>query len=506
MLAIALVVLAAALVALVALAIHDLTQKKHAILRNFPILGHLRFWLEAVGPELRQYIMTGNDDEKPFSRDQRRWIYSTAKKQDTYFGFGTDNDVEAPNYLIVKESNFPLLAPADDPEAMTPCGKVLGGHRRREKAFRPASAINVSAMSFGALGGHATEAINRGAARAGCWQNTGEGAISKYHHHGGDLVFQIGTGYFGCRDESGAFSLENLIETIGDNPVKAIEIKISQGAKPCVGGILPAAKVSAEIAAARGITPGVTCLSPPRHSTFSDVDSMLDFVELLADGTGLPVGIKSAVGQMEFWHDLAKAMSADDRGVDFVSIDGGEGGTGAAPLVFSDHVALPFKVAMSRVYRSFAQFELTDHVVFQGSAKLGFPESALLAFGLGCDLVSVGREVMLAIGCIQSQRCHTGRCPTGVATNSAWRQHGLDPASKGERAGNYVVALRSEILQLSRACGVTHPALVTCEDFEVADGLLGTTDAYEVFNYRRGWGVPSSEDIAALKQLMPAPE
>jgi glutamate synthase domain-containing protein 2 len=499
------VALAALVTLLVGVLVHDVVQRRHAILRNFPVIGHLRFVLEAIGPELRQYIVTDNDEERPFSRDQRRWVYTTAKRENSYFGFGTDNDLELSNsYTIVKHSAFPLDAAAEGGDRL-PCAKVLGAGRGRARAFRPASVINASGMSFGSLSGAAVEAINRGAAIAGCWQNTGEGGIAPYHLHGGDLVFQIGTGYFGCRDEHGRFDMARVRDLVAEHPIRALEIKLSQGAKPGLGGVLPGAKVTGEIAAIRGVPIGVTCISPTRHSAFASTDELLDFVERLADETGLPVGIKSAVGEGGFWDELAELMATTGRGVDFVNIDGGEGGTGAGPLSFTDHVALPFKVGFARVYRAFAERELTDGVVFAGAGKLGFPETALFAFALGCDLVNVGREGMLSVGCIQAQRCHTGRCPTGVATQSRWLTRGLDPTLKSVRFANYVAGLRHELLQLALACGVEHPALVGADRIEVLDGRFKSTSVRDLFGYQPDWGFPSIEDRAAINSLMRAP-
>src|SRR5262245_50226902 len=328
-------------VGLVAWVAYDLMQRRHAILRNFPIIGHFRYWHESVGPELRQYIVTDNNEERPFSRDQRRWIYASSKRDNNYFGFGSDNEMEtAPNYLIIKHHAFPLPMPYPgdpgyDPSYRIPCAKILGGTRRRAKAFRPDSIVNLSGMSFGALSGPAVKALNCGAWLAGCWQNTGEGGVSPHHLHGGDLVWQIGTGYFGCRDREGNFSLDRLKDKVDAHPqIRAIEIKLSQGAKPGVGGVLPRSKISPEIAAIRGISRDRDCVSPAGHSVFKDADSMLDFVELVAEVTGLPVGIKSAVGDSGFWADLTRLMGRGDKLVDFVTIDGGEGGTGAGPLVF----------------------------------------------------------------------------------------------------------------------------------------------------------------------------
>lgn len=490
---------------------YDLLQRRHTILRNFPIIGHFRYWLEAVGPELRQYIVTSNDQERPFSRDQRRWVYASAKQENNYFGFGTDNEMEtAANYLIIKHSAFPLPYlypghPEYDAQLRLPCAKVLGGYRQRAHAFRPASIINISAMSYGSLSSAAIEAINRGCALAGCLHNTGEGGVSLYHRHGGELILQIGTGYFGCRDAAGRFSLPRLREVVAQHPqIRAIEIKLSQGAKPGLGGILPAPKVTPEIAQMRGIPAGQTCISPSVHTAFHDVDSLLDFVEEIATATGLPVGIKSAVGDLTFWQQLAQSMATTARGVDFITIDGGEGGTGSGPLVFTDHVAFPFKLAFSRVYRIFAEHNLHEHIVFIGAGKLGFPETALFAFALGCDMIAVAREAMLAIGCIQAQRCHTGHCPTGVATQNPWLVHGLDPTDKAVRLAHYVLTLRKELIGLSRACGVPHPAFVTPDHFELLDGSFGSATLEQTFGYAPGLGLPAAADQAEIRRMMHA--
>ncbi|TWU45995.1 Glutamate synthase [NADPH] large chain [Novipirellula aureliae] len=487
---------------------YDLFQRKHAILRNFPIIGHFRYLLEMIGPELRQYIVTGNDEERPFSRDQRRWVYTTAKQKNSYFGFGSDNEMEqTENYLILKHSAFPLSLPhasepGYDPNHPIPCAKTLGAKRGRAKAFRPASVVNVSAMSFGSLSGPAVEAINRGCKLAGCLHNTGEGGISSHHLHGGDLIWQIGTGYFGCRDADGKFSLERFKENVARHPIRAIEIKLSQGAKAGVGGIVPGAKVTQEVSQIRGVPVGKDCISPATHSAFDGPDALLDFVEQLAAETGLPVGIKSAVGQMPFWSELTQLMSSTNRAVDFISIDGGEGGSGAAPLAFSDHVGLPFKWGFSRVYRLFAELGLHEDVVFIGAAKLGFPDSAMFAFALGCDMIAVAREPMMAIGCIQAQRCHTGHCPTGVATQNRWLIHGLDPTDKAARMANYVVNLRKEILMLSRTMGVVHPGLVGGDHLEILNGRFGSNTLADLFDYSSGFGLPSVEDQQEITSLM----
>ncbi|WP_371633398.1 FMN-binding glutamate synthase family protein [Streptomyces sp. NBC_01259] len=484
-------IVAATATALALVGARDLVQKKHALLRNFPVVGHARYLLETIGPELRQYIVTSNDEERPFSRDQRTWIYASAKGENNYFGFGTDNDIEhVQGHAYVKQRTFAgeLLPDAHDPQALLPSAKVLGGPRGRAKAFRPASVVNISAMSFGSLSGAAITALNKGAALAGTMHNTGEGGLSPYHRNGGDLVLQIGTSYFGCRNEDGSFSLDKLMDVVAGAPVKAIEIKLSQGAKPGLGGLLPGAKVTPEIAEIRGIPLGEDCASPSRHTAFSDVDSMLDFVELLATETGLPVGIKSAVGEMGFWRELATLMARGDRGVDFVTVDGGEGGTGAAPLIFADSVSLPFRMGFSRVYGTFAELGLTDDLTFIASGKLGLPENAVVAFALGADMINVAREAMLSIGCIQSQRCHTDKCPTGVATQNPRLARGIDPTSKADRVAAYLRTLRMELMKVSAAVGVAHPAFITADDIEILNGDYDARTLSGVYGYKDGWG------------------
>jgi glutamate synthase (ferredoxin) len=493
-----------------AVAARDLLQRRHAILRNFPVVGHARFWLERVGPELRQYIVAGNDEERPFSRDQRRWVYASAKLQNNYFGFGTDNDFEhGTGNVIVHHKTFGRAYPTHGSvgqEARLPCAKVLGAARGRRHAFRPESVVNVSGMSFGSLSGNAIEAINRGAAEAGCLHNTGEGAVSVYHRKGADLVFQIGTAYFGCRDADGRFSMSKLKELVDSAPIRALEVKLSQGAKPGLGGVLPGSKVSQEIAETRGVPANVDCLSPSRHAEFDDVDSMLDFVERLAAETGLPVGIKSAVGELTFWQDLAKTMHSGDRGVDFITIDGGEGGTGASPLIFTDAVSLPFRMGFARVYSIFAQHGLHEQVTFIGAGKLGLPDNAVVAFALGADMVNVAREAMLAAGCVQAQKCHTGECPTGVATQNPWLAHGLDPADKSERVANYIKTLRRDLLKVSETCGVEHPSLIGPDSVEIIDNLAHGSLLTEVYGYDPTWGYPSVTDRATICEIMSAVE
>ena len=494
---------------MVCVVVRDLFQKEQAILRNFPLLGHGRYVLEELGPKLRQYIVADNNEERPFSRDQRSWVYRSSTKENNYFGFGTDNDLElTPSYLIIKHDAFPLPEKRQgddgyDPNYTIPCAKVLGEWRDRKKKFRPNSIINISAMSYGSLSAAAIEALNRGSLICGCMQNTGEGGVAPHHDHGGDLVWQLGTGYYGARADNGRFDEKRFVDTCQQfQSIKAIEVKLSQGAKPGKGGVLPAKKVTAEIASIRGIHKGKSCLSPSYHYEFSNVDELLDFVERLADLSGLPVGIKSAVGEMEFWRELVELMNSGTRAVDFISIDGGEGGTGAAPLTFSDHVALPFKIGWARVFREFSQSGLQEKIVFIGSGKLGFPQESLLSMAMGCDMINVARTAMLAIGCIQAQICHTGKCPTGVATQNKWLMRGLDPTDKSAKLANYVTVLRKEIIELCHACGVNHPALIGPDHFEILHDSFQTTSVKESFKLQGVSTKPSDEDCHTIMDIM----
>ena len=475
----------------------DILQKRHTIRHNFPIIGNFRYLLEAIGPELRQYIVTNNNEERPFDRDQRRWVYASSKRENNYFGFGSDNDLElTSNYIIIKQSAFPKNTPTAshpdfDPSFPLPAAKILGAANDRAKAFRPKSVFNVSAMSFGALSSAAIEALNLGCHLSSCLHNTGEGGVSPYHLQGGDLIFQLGTAYFGCRDKDGRFDpsiFRDLIAKHGQ--IKAIEIKLSQGAKPGHGGLLPAKKITKELAEVRGIPMGQDCHSPAAHREFRNVDEMIDFIERLSElGGGIPVGIKSAVGQLDFWSELTRRMKARKCGPDYICIDGVAQSTGAAPLVYTDHVALPFKRGFSSVFRLFASAELDQNIVFIGSGKLGFPEEAMLAFALGCDMINLAREPMLAIGCIQAQRCHTNHCPTGVATQNRWLASGLDPRLKAHRLANYMMTLRKEITELCHSCGVCHPAEVGSNMISVMNDRFQEMDLRELFDYDHHWGL-----------------
>ena len=464
-------------------------QKKYAIVHNFPVLGHMRHFLTMIGPEMRQYWVANDKEELPFNRSERDWIYASAKGENNTFGFGTSELLYGVGYPIIKHSGFPFptskaYAPFGDKTSI-PCAKVIGGYHKRKKIYRPKSIINISAMSFGSLGKNAISSLNQGAKLAGCYHNTGEGAISDYHQFGADLMWQIGTGYFGCREEDGNFCLDTLEEKCLKHPVRLIEIKLSQGAKPGKGGILPGAKVTKEIARVRGIPVGEDCLSPNTHSEFSNVDELIDFIERIAERTGIPVGIKAAVGQIEFWQELASRMKERNEGPDFITVDGSEGGTGAAPLTFADHVSLPFKIGFTRVYDIFQKVGLSRYIVWIGSGKLGFPDRTIIAMAMGCDIIHIAREAMLSIGCIQAQKCHTGECPVGIATQNGWLERGVNVPLKAERFKRYLESFRKELLAISHSAGYEHPCQFTAHDIEFSTGVNKFSTLDDVLHYTK---------------------
>jgi glutamate synthase domain-containing protein 2 len=470
--------------------VYDLTQKKHTIMHNFPIVGHLRYFLETIGPELRQYLIASDKEERPFDRSERSWIYATSKGVNSNFGFGTEEIQYEPGYPIIKHKAFPYPESQakyiNGDHSAIPCLKLIGKPHNRKFPYRPYSIINISAMSFGSLGERAIMSLNQGAKIAGAYHNTGEGGLSPYHLQGADVTWQIGTGYFGARGKDGKFSIDKVVEKVNANKqVRMIEIKLSQGAKPGKGGILPGKKVTKEIAEIRGLEVGQDCISPNAHSEFRSVPELVEFIEKIAGATGLPVGIKSAVGEIAFWEELASIMKKSNVGPDFITIDGGEGGTGAAPLTYADHVSLPFKIGFQRVYTMFQKEGLSERVAWIGSGKLGFPDRVIVALAMGCDLINLAREAMLSIGCIQAQKCHTDHCPAGVATQNKWLQAGLNVEDKSKRAAKYIQGLRKELLSVSHSCGYEHPSQFTLRDVEISQGMNKYATFESVLGYSK---------------------
>ncbi|MBU6374401.1 MAG: FMN-binding glutamate synthase family protein [Bdellovibrionales bacterium] len=476
-------------VGLVALAIRDRWFSTDNIIRNFPVIGHLRYLFIEIGPELRQYIVANNREEQPFNREEREWIYRSAHGENNMFGFGTDDQIYGIGYPIIKHAVFPYEGHAKGDSIhkkaySIPSAKILGETHGRKKAWRPNSIINISAMSFGSLSKNAIMALNKGALEAGCYHNTGEGGLSPYHKQGADVIYQLGTGYFGARAKDGGFSMDRLLETVsGYERLRGIEIKLSQGAKPGKGGVLPGKKVTLEIAGIRGIEVGKDCLSPNGHTAFHDVRSMIDFIESIARETGLPVGIKSAIGHLDFWQELASEMKSQGRGPDWITIDGGEGGTGAAPLTFADHVSLPFKVGFSRVFKIFQEHGVDQDLAWIGSGKLGFPDRAIVSFAMGVDLINIAREAMLSIGCIQAQKCHTDHCPAGVATQSEYLQKAIQPEVQSLRFARFCQSLRNEILAVTHAAGYEHPSQFTMKDIEIGSGPGVFSTLAQIYGY-----------------------
>ena len=447
-------------------------QKTHTITHNFPIVGHLRYWLESIGPEMRQYFVANNREELPFNRIERGWIYASAKKENNYEGFGTDRDIYAHQHIFIKNQMMGYQVGTDHPnttdKTFVPCAKVMGEYNKRKKPYRPASIINVSAMSFGSLSAAAVEAMNIGVKKSGAYHNTGEGGLSPYHRKGGDVVFHFGTGYFGVRSKEGSFSLEKMVTLVNNNPcIKAIEVKLSQGAKPGKGGVLPGAKITPEIAEIRGVEIGKDVLSPATHKAFSSVPELMQLIEEIAEATGLPVGVKGAIGKLDQWEELADLMVSTGKGPDFITVDGGEGGTGAAPPSFADHVSLPWIYGFSSLYKVFQKRKLVERIVFVGSGKLGFPAKAAMAFAMGVDCINVAREAMMSIGCIQAQICHTNKCPAGVATQSKWLQNGINVPLKSDRLAQYFKTFRKELLEVTHAAGYEHPCQFGMGDIQV---------------------------------------
>jgi glutamate synthase domain-containing protein 2 len=433
--------------------LHDLCQKQHAILRNYPILGHIRYLVEDIRPEIRQYLLESDDDKLPFSRSQRSLIYARAKNEDGDRPFGTLMDVYASGYEFISHSIRP--APVGKPEAFR---IEIGGPQCTQPYS--ASVLNISAMSFGSLSANAIRALNRGAHMGNFAHDTGEGSISPYHReHGGDLIWELGSGYFGCRTDDGRFDPERFSTQAREPQVKMIEIKLSQGAKPGHGGILPAHKVSREIALTRGVPEGKECVSPARHSAFDTPIEMMQFIARLRElSGGKPVGFKLCLGHPWEFMGIVKAMLATNIAPDFIVVDGAEGGTGAAPVEFTDHLGVPLREGLLFVHNTLVGANLRSRIRLGASGKVvsAFDIASLLA--IGADWINSARGFMFAIGCIQSLNCHTNRCPTGVATQDASRQRALVVPDKAERVHHFHRNTLKALAELLAAAGVRHPS------------------------------------------------
>ncbi|KIQ36662.1 glutamate synthase [Variovorax paradoxus] len=531
--------------------IHDLRQPRHAILRNYPVIGHLRFLLEFIRPEMRQYFIESDSEAAPFSRAQRSLVYQRAKGEPDNRPFGTQLNVTIAGYEWINHSMQPTkLAnhdfriviggtpqPADGNSAQSaaagpPQGgraSPSGGGEAHEVASRGAnhpctqpynaSVFNISAMSFGALSANAILALNQGAKMGGFAHDTGEGSISQHHRvHGGDLIWEIGSGYFGCRNDDGTFNAERFAANARDPQVKMIEIKLSQGAKPGHGGVLPAPKVTPEIAAARGVPVGVDCISPASHSAFSTPTEMMHFVAKLRElSGGKPTGFKFCLGHPWEWFGIVKAMQATGITPDFIVVDGAEGGTGAAPVEFSDHVGAPLQEGLLLVHNTLIGVNLRHRIKIGCAAKVITAFDVARMMALGADWCNAARGFMMALGCIQAQSCHTGHCPTGVTTQDPLRQQALVVPTKADRVRNFHRSTLHALQELVQAAGLDHPQQITAHhivrrisDTEVRllsnlvmqvqpGALLGPLDAqHNVF--RTYWPLASAESFQPVTQ------
>src|SRR4051812_28178317 len=434
--------------------VRDLLQTRHAILRNYPIIGHARFFFEYVRPEIRQYFIESDAEAAPFSRAQRSLVYQRAKMAPDNRPFGTQLDVMQHGYEWINHSMFPTTLPSSD-------FRITVGETR--KLPYSASVFNISAMSFGSLSANAIMALNKGAKLGNFAHDTGEGSISSWHRvNGGDLIWEIGSGYFGCRDDKGRFSDERFVANATDPQVKMIEIKLSQGAKPGHGGILPAAKVTAEISDARGVPIGVDCVSPSSHSAFRTPMELMRFIVKLRElSGGKPVGFKLCIGHPWEWFGIVKAMLESGVTPDFIVVDGAEGGTGAAPVEFSDHVGAPLQEGLLLVHNTLVGTGLRNRVRLGCAGKVVTAFDIARMMALGADWCNSARGFMMALGCIQAQTCHTGNCPTGVTTQDSLRERALVVPNKADRVFNFHRSTLHALKELVQAAGLAHPQDIT---------------------------------------------
>ena len=453
----------------------DLLQKRHSVLRNYPILAHLRFIIEEIRPEIRQYLFESETDGSPFSRDRRALVYQRAKMQLDKRPFGTQLSVYSDGFEWLLHS----LAPR--PVTKEPFRILIGGPDCKQPYS--ASVFNISAMSFGSLSANAIRALNGGAKAGGFMHDTGEGGFSPYHaENGGDIVWEIGSGYFGCRTPEGVFSPEKFAEVAKNPQIKMIEIKLSQGAKPGHGGVLPAAKVTAEIAAIRGVPQGRDCISPPGHSAFTTPREMMGFIKQLRDlSGGKPIGFKLCLGQPVEFLAICKAMLETGVTPDFIVVDGKEGGTGAAPLEFMDHLGMPMREGLNFVHNALVGAGLRQKIKLGCSGKILTAFDMARAMALGADWCNSARGFMFAVGCIQSLSCHTDNCPTGLATQNPWRGRAIHVPDKSERVANFHRATLHSLAELTAAAGLDHPNQFELDHFRRRVSENSVTSFAELF-------------------------
>ena len=460
-----------------AMGTYDLVQEKHSILRNYPVLGHMRFFFEGIRPEIRQYLIESDQDEEPFSRDDRSLVYQRAKGQEDARPFGTRMRVYDAGYSWVTHSVQPVHIEDTD-------FRVRIGGKDCAQPYN-ASIYNISAMSFGSLSANAISALNTGARLGGFAHDTGEGGISRYHRTGGgDLIYEVGSGYFGCRTDAGNFDPEKFKEQASSDQIKMIELKLSQGAKPGHGGMLPASKISEEIAEARGVPMGRDCISPAAHSAFTTPIEMMEFLGKLRDlSGGKPVGFKLCIGHQREFMCMVKAMLETGIVPDFIVVDGTEGGTGAAPLEFANHVGMPMVEGLTFVHNTLRGAGIRDQVKLGAAGKVVSAFDIARALALGADWCNSARGFMFAIGCIQAQACHTNHCPVGVATQDPIRQRALDVGHKSERVARFHRNTLAALGEMTGAAGLTHPSDFLPRHLMLRQGDKSMVQGDEVFGY-----------------------
>jgi glutamate synthase domain-containing protein 2 len=446
-------------------------QHKHAILRNFPVLGYFRYLFEMIAPEIQQYFIERSTDGKPFSRNERSLVYQRAKNIDSTTPFGTQLNLNDPHYEGIKHSIFPATVNEELPRV------IIGGPDCTQ--LYSASLLNISAMSFGSLSENAIVALNKGAQQGKFYHNTGEGGLTEFHQQGGDICWQIGTGYFGCRDDRGGFDGGRFAEKANLPEVKMIEIKLSQGAKPGHGGVLPAAKNTVQIAKIRGVLPNTTILSPPSHSAFQDIKGLIDFIATLRKlSNGKPIGFKLCIGETREFEMICQEMITQNCYPDFITIDGAEGGTGAAPLEFADGVGMPLEPGLIFVNKTLVRFGIRDKIRIISSGKIISGYSILRAVALGADICNSARGFMFSLGCIQALRCNNNECPTGVATQNKMLMKGLVVTDKAERVFHFHKNTLHSANELLAAAGKKSFSEVNINIFMRGDEFTHLSDLY----------------------------
>jgi glutamate synthase domain-containing protein 2 len=451
-----LLVVGAAMLWLVVMAIQDKIQSEDAIRRNFPVIGRFRHWFIHLGVFFRQYFFALDREEQPFNRAIRFWIYDCAKDKPGTIAFGSTNDLREPGSIIFVNSPYPTLE-SDEKKYTLP--KVIGEHC--PKPFQPQRIVNISGMSYGALSKPAVQALSHGAAKGSVWMNTGEGGLSPFHLEGNcDIVFQLGTAKFGVRDDEGKLCDHRLKAIADHEQVRAFEIKLSQGAKPGKGGILPAAKITKEIAEIRKVPMGQDARSPNRHPDISNPDELLDMIARIRDISGKPVGFKTVIGTGRIPEELIDTIArrGNEFAPDFITVDGGEGGTGAAPQVLADHMGLPLTESLEIVTTLIAEAGLRDKIRVIASGKLVTPDKVGWALAMGADYTTTARGFMMSLGCIQAMQCHKDTCPTGITTHNKRLQGGLNVKSKAEMVANYANHINGDVEMLARSCGLQSAA------------------------------------------------